>query len=613
MTRRIGCLGRRAGRTPALVMAWPLLAAGLAVAQPPIAPPAPRNEFVIERDVMVPMRDGVRLATNLHRPTSGGPRFPVVLIRTPYNKEAMPFVTTPARFFAGQGYVVVTQDVRGKFQSEGEFAVQMKDGDDGYDTIDWIARQPWSNGKVGTYGCSYMGEVQLLAAKRRHPAHAAMIPQSSTGAFGPAGGYYTNWGTYEGGTLTLSALFGWMGGSGSKAKGRSADLASLDFATLLKSLPIATMAERAGYPPSDFRDFVTHPPADPYWDQMGYVRDDDRFDVPALHVNSWFDVTPDQTMYLFNLMRRNSLSARARDNQFVVMSPTAHCLSEAAGAPTRVGDREFGDARLPYFQLYLDWFDHWLKGVDNGVTRRPRVQYYVTGANEWRTAATWPVPGVRPTRYFLGSGRGARTSAGDGRLTLEVPRPGRDSFRYDPADPVPSRGGTVCCTGNPKDVPGAFDQRDLETRPDLLVYTTPVLDSGVTIAGSVTAVLYVASDRLDTDFAAKLLDVDADGRSWNVANGVIRARYRGGMARPTLLTPGETVRVEVNLKATAHRFAPGHRIRLWVTSSDFPLHDRNLNTGGDNVTETSWLVATNVVHYGGSSASHLVLPITPER
>ena len=562
---------------------------------------------------MVAMRDGVRLATNLYRPSVPGVRFPVILIRTPYNKEAMPFVTEPAKFFAGQGYLVATQDIRGKFQSEGEFAVQMKDGDDGYDTIGWIAQQPWSTGKVGTYGCSYMGETQILAAKLRHPNHTTMIAQSSTGATGPAGGFYTNWGTYEGGTITLSALFGWMGGAGSKVKGKTGDLAHLDFPAMLKSLPLATMAERAGYPASDFKDFVTHPPADPYWDQMHYVRDDDRFDLPALHVNSWFDVTPEQTMYLFNLMRRTSVSARARDNQFVIMSPAAHCLSEAAGAPTKVGDREFGDARLPYWQIYLDWFDHWLKGADNAVTKRPHVQYYLTGLNQWRTAPSWPVPATKPTRYYLTSTEGAPTASGDGRFSVAAPKAGRDSFRYDPDNPLPSRGGTVCCTGNPKDQPGAFDQSDLESRPDLLVYSTAPLERGVTIAGRVSASLVVSSDRKDTDFTVKLIDVDPAGRSWNVANGVLRARYRRGMTTPVWFTPGEAVRLEVSLKATAHHFAPGHRIRLWISSSDFPLHDRNLNTGGDNVTETSWLTATNTVHYGGSRASYLLLPITPDR
>ena len=587
--------------------------AGAQVPQPSISPPTARYEFEIQKNVMVRMRDGVLLATDIYRPRGAGDRLPVIMTRTPYNKSAIFYVTEPAKFFAGQGYIVVTQDIRGKFESDGEFAVQMKDGEDGYDTIDWISKQPWSTGKIGSYGCSYMGETQLLAAKLRHPNHTTMIAQSATGAMGPAGNFYTNWGTYEGGTVTLSALFGWMGGAGSKVKGKVADLAHLDFAAMLKSLPLATMAERAGYPPSDFRDFVTHGPTDAYWDQMHYIRDDDRFDLPTLHVNSWFDVTPEQTIYLFNMMRRTSVSARARDNQYVIMSPTAHCQSEYIGNPSMVGDRNFGDARLPYFKLYLDWFDHWLKGIDNGVTRRPHVQYYVTGANAWRTAPTWPVPGTTVTPYYLWSTRGARTGSGDGQLTPSPPvRAGSDTFRSDPDNPVPSRGGTVCCTGNPKDQPGAFDQVDLESRPDLLVYTTPLLRKPVTIAGAVRAVLYLSSDARDTDFAAKLIDVDSAGRSWNVVSGILRARYRQSMAKPVMMDRGRTYRIEVSLKATAHQFQPGHRIRLWVTGSDFPLHDRNLNTGGDNVTETTGVTATNTVHFGGTNVSRLLLPVVAD-
>ncbi|MBM4188371.1 MAG: CocE/NonD family hydrolase [Gemmatimonadetes bacterium] len=587
-----------------------------AAAQPPqpsVAPPPPKFQFTVDSNLMIPMRDGTRLAADLYRPTGAGDRLPVVLIRTPYNKSGVFYVTEPARFFAGQGFLVAAQDLRGKFRSEGEFVVQLDDAEDGYDTIDWIAKQPWSNGRVGTYGCSYMGEVQLLAAKMRHPNHTAMIPQSSTGVMGYAGGFHTNWGTYEGGTVGLSPLFGWMGGAGSKVKGRAADLSKIDFSSMLKSLPIATMAERAGHPPSDFRDFVTHPPADPYWDAKRYLRDDDRFDIPALHVNSWFDVTPEQTMYLVGLMERNGVSARARNNQFVVMSPTAHCQSEYAPAPTKVGDREFGDARLGYFELYRDWFDHWLKGIDNDVTNRPKVQYYLMGANEWRTAPRWPVPGMTPVPYYLSSTRGALTSRGDGQLLRRrSPAAGRDQFSYDPDDPMPARGGTVCCTGNPKDEPGAFDQSDLETRPDVLVYTTPRLERPLTIAGTVKTVLYISSSAKDTDFAAKLLEVDSAGRSWNVASGILRVRYRESMARPVLMTPGRVYRIEVSLKATAHQFAPGNRVRLWVTSSEFPLHDRNLNTGGDNVTETTWLKAVNTVYYGGATASRLILPVVPE-
>jgi putative CocE/NonD family hydrolase len=373
------------------------------------------------------------------------------------------------------------------------------------------------------------------------------------------------------------------------------------------------MAERAKYPRSDFADFVTHPPADPYWDQMHYIRDDDRFEMPILWINSWFDVTPEQTLYLANLARRNATNAVARDNQFVIMSPTAHCLSEAAGAPTKVGAREFGDARLPYFQIYLDWFDHWLRGAPNGASQRPRFQYYQMGDNQWLTSPTWPVASAREVVYNLTARKSALTGSGDGRLTTTRPPQGRDAFVYDPDHPLPSLGGTVCCTGNPKDEPGAFDQRSLEGRSDLLVYSTEPLAQPVAVTGSVRAILQISSDAKDTDFTAKLIDVDLEGRAWNVANGVQRARYRAGAVTPIWLELGKTYEVTVSLKATAHTFLPGHRIRLWISSSDFPLHDRNLNTGGDNVTETTWIIARNVVHYGGPAASRLILPIVPRQ
>jgi putative CocE/NonD family hydrolase len=302
----------------------------------------------------------------------------------------------------------------------------------------------------------------------------------------------------------------------------------------------------------------------------------------------------------------------ARTNQFVIMSPTTHCASEAAGANTKVGDLAAGDARLDYYRIYLDWFDHWLKGVDNGILRRPKVQYFMIGRNEWRTSPVWPPRGTRLVPYYLSSGRGANTASGDGTLALARPiRTGRDTITYDPERPFPSRGGTICCTGNPADQPGIFDQSDLESRPDLLVYTTPPLERGLTIAGTVKVVLYVSSDAKDTDFTAKLLDVDPEGRSWNLVNGIKRARYRNGIATPILMEPGQVYRVEVSLKATAYHFAPGHRIRLHVSSSDFPAYDRNLNTGGDNARETTWVKAHNAIHFGPRQLSQLVLPVSP--
>ncbi len=316
-------------------------------------------------------------------------------------------------------------------------------------------------------------------------------------------------------------------------------------------------------------------------------------------------------MYVFNLMRRNALSARGRDHQYAIMSPTTHCASEAATEHTRIGDLDVGDARYDYWDVYLAWFDHWLRGADNHVTDRPKVTYYVMH-DGWREAAAWPIPGTKVTPYYLSSAGHANTGTGDGILTTA--RPGRsasDTYTYDPGDPFPSRGGTICCTGNPNDQPGIFDQSDLETRSDLLVYTSAPLADGLTIAGPVHLVLSVSSDARDTDFTAKLLDVDPAGHAWNVLNGVKRARYREGMAHPVWMRKGESYRVEVSLKATAYRFAPGHRVRLWISSSDFPLYDRNLNTGGNNYGETTWVKATNTIHLGGARASQLLLPVQP--
>ena len=570
------------------------------------APPAARYEFTVRKDVMVPMRDGVRLATDIYMPTGAGDRLPVILLRTVYNKND--YNGDAPKFFAGQGYVVLIQDVRGKYSSEGEYVVEAADAQDGYDAIGWAATQPWSSGKIGTYGCSYLGEVQYLLLKMRHPNHLAAIAKAASGAVGPAGGLYKNFGSYEGGAFVLSTTFGWFGRAGLKVKGATQP-ANVDYATLLRALPEIDMWKKAGYAPSDFEDFLRHPPADPYWDQMHYVRDDDKFATPVLHVNSWLDVTPDATLYAFNLMQRNATSDAGRE-QFVVMAPTTHCEFEVASEHTLVGDLDVGDARLGYWKLYLDWFDHWLKGVDNGVTRRPRVLYYVTGKNEWRSAPSWPVPGMREVHYYLTPAAGNEGKRGQ----LATTKPAQEtsqSYVYDPADPVPSKGGTICCTGNPNDLPGIFDQSALEARSDVLVYSTEPLAGPLTIAGPIKLVLFVSSDAKDTDFSAKLLDVDPDGRAWNLVNGILRVRYRGGMAQKVLMQRDSVYRIEVSLKITAHQFLPGHRVRVYVTSSDFPMYDRNLNTGGDNITETTWVKATNTIYQGGSRASLLSLPVTP--
>ena len=592
------------------LVGWVLLGSP-AIAQDKFARPAARNEFTLQKNLMVPMRDGVQLATDLYLPKNGG-RFPVIVMRTPYNKDVYRGSTGPAEFFAGQGYAVVSQDVRGKFHSEGEYKVQSHDRIDGYDTVEWAANQPWSTGKIGTFGCSYLGEVQILLAGARHPKHLAAIPQAAAGGLGSAGGYWSAFGQYESGVPGLSSGFGWFLGAGAKDKGvQRPD--SIDFPSALKTLPVIDMIKRVGGPRSDFEDYMSHRPGDPYWLTQGYATDTTRYDVPAIHVNSWLDYGAEQTLFLFNLFKRNAVSPKARDNQFVIISPTEHCASERATAHTKVGDLDVGDPRLGYWTIYLNWFDYWLKDIANGVLDMPKVQYYVIGKNEWRSARSWPVPEMRPVSYYLSSVAGANSSAGDGALSLaRSSRTGKDTVTYDPENPFPSRGGTICCTGNPKDLPGIFDQADLETRSDVLVYSTPRLTEGVTIVGPVRLKLYVSSDARDTDFAVKLIDVDEEGRSWNVSDGIARARYRESITKPVLMEAGQVYQIEVNVKSIAYHFKPGHRIRVDIANSNFPQFERNLNTGGTLFDETTWVVARNAIHFGPNHPSALVLPVVPK-
>ena len=593
------------------LLAVVVVGAGTASAQDRFARPEPRNEFTVQRDVLIPMRDGVSLAANLYLPKNVGGRFPVVVIRTPYDKDRSTGSTGPAEFFAGQGYAVVSQDVRGKGGSEGDYQVQSHDRDDGYDTIDWAASQPWSTGKVGTFGCSYLGEVQILVAGARHPNHLAAVPQAAAGGLGSAGGYWSGFGAYENGVFSLSSAFGWFLGAGAKDR-NPARPDSVDFGALLRSTPTVEMMRAARGPRTDFEDFISHRPGDGYWLRQGYATDTTRFDVPALHVNSWLDYGAEQTLTLFELFKRNAVTPRARDNQFVIISPTEHCAAEAATEFTRVGDRVVGDARYPYWSIYRDWFDYWLKGITNAIRGLPKVHYYVIGANEWRTANTWPVPDMRRVSFYLSSRKGANSSAGDGLLAMARPTgSGRDTLRVDPANPFPSRGGTICCTGNPADRPGIFDQADLEARPDLLVYSTPPLPNPLTIAGPVRAVLWLSTDVPDTDVAAKLVDVDPSGRSWNVVDGIFRLRFRNGIASPASAEPGKVYRVEVSLKSIAYRFGAGHRIRLHLAGSSFPQWELNSHTGGNIFDETAYVVASNAIHFGPQQPSALVLPVVP--
>jgi hypothetical protein len=638
----------------AALCALPLVSAGAANAQRSGAAaqstPA-KYEVRVERSVAVPMRDGVHLSTDLYFPVNAAGKLGAVLIRTPYNKHTFRSSTSRAQFFAGQGYAVAVQDVRGKFESEGEFIVSGSDVPDGYDTDSWIAAQSWSNGKIGTYGCSYLGDVQIMQAQARHPNLTAMIPQAASSSLGQARNRYHQFGVRLGGTFELAAAVGWFAASGSKLyygppagaprelflryqdqfnpapaarpewtqaapRGRGATASEdIQFRKLWWVLPITDIPSVGHYPPTDFEQLAKLTPTDPWWTRFGYLTDSSRFDVPALHINSWYDFGPQETMTEWEMLRTNATSALGRDNQFAVIAPTTHCGFEGAGPNTIVGEREVGDATFDWTGLYLKWFDYWLRGVSNAVTSMPKIQYFLMGKGEWRAADGWPIPGTQFTKFYL-HGRGtANGRLGDGVLSTTLPAAGEppDHYVYDPQTPTPSRGGPVCCTGTPDAPEGAFDQSDVEMRSDILVYTSEPFKEGVEVTGPLSAVLYASSDAKDTDFTAKLIDVYPDGRAFNLQEGVLRARYREGFDHAVFMAPGGVYEIKVDMQATGNYFPPGHRVRLEIASANFPRFDRNLNTGGNNFDEKAWKVARNMIYHSSKYPSHVILPIVPAR
>ncbi|RUV84964.1 CocE/NonD family hydrolase [Mesorhizobium sp. M1A.F.Ca.IN.020.06.1.1] len=382
-----------------------------------------------------------------------------------------------------------------------------------------------------------------------------------------------------------------------------------EYKRALGTLPVIDMLKSIGSPPTDWEDWVSRDPGDPWFDRFGFLHEDSTIDIPALFVNSWYDVGAADALHQRRVFSSRAASPAAREHQHIILSPATHCGTTSLEAPTVVGERELGDARLDCWQIYLDWFDCWLKEQPDRIERMPRVQYYVMGRNEWRAASEFPPVGVELQRWFLRSGGNANTRLGNGTLDIH-PRPGgerADVFAYDPGNPVPfpgvqggnSRGTTL----------GARDYQEIELRQDVLCFTSEILGEGVEVTGFVKAVLFVSSSSPDTDFVARLLDVHPDERAYDIVDGILRVRYREGFDRKVMMKPGEIYRIEIDLDATSNWFPPGHRIRLEISSSSFPRFDRNLNTGGNNWDETEWEVAHNTVHHSAEFPSYVLLPI----
>ena len=603
---------------------------------------------VIERKVMVPMRDGVRLATSVYVPRDREGPVPAIFSRTPYNFN---YWDVDLRAPAGnlsrvidaveRGYAYVVQNERGRYYSEGSWDILGPPLTDGDDALSWIAAQPWSNGKVGLVGCSSTAEWQMAVASLGNEALAAMNPQGFGAGVGRVDGWYEQGNWYRGGAVQM-LFIAWLYGQQNDVRpmfpsdatqeelarvSRYWDLGPnmpyVDWSEALTHLPVEDIIQAAGGQPGIFSEakdvptggrMVQRTPDDSAWYRGGLYHDDMPFDVPSLWYMSWYDVSVGPNLAMFN-HARDAASPEVADRQYAVIAPVTHCGYRRATENTMVGDRSVGDARLDYEGLTWGWFDMLLKGEENGLLDTlPKVRYYTMGSNEWQSSPTWPPEGAETVTYYLASRGEAGTSMTDGMLVADgAPEPDRpDEFTYDPMDPVPSHGGNVCCTGNAVRA-GALDQQEMERRPDILVYSTGPLDEGVEVSGPVTVTLYVQSDAKDTDFTAKLVDVYPDGTAYNLDETIQRMRYRDGYDRQVWMEPDSVYRVVLGPMNTSNWFAPGHRIRIEISSSNFPRFDRNMNTGGDNYSETEGVVANNAVHHSGLYPSKIELTVVPGR
>jgi putative CocE/NonD family hydrolase len=582
-----------------------------------------------EEQVMMPMRDGVRLnALILFLKDRPRRDLPTILVRHPYLTGGM--VQGFAQYVRSgleNGYAFVFQSERGRYFSEGTYTYLAGSGKDGYDTVDWITRQPWSNGKVGTLGCSSSAEEQHKLNGMQHPGLAAAVPVGSGAGIGKVGPYNEMGNFYRGGAIQ-NLWFDWYYSAGythrplfppdlsrevmirlARAWNIEPQMKPAGLESAIWTLPVNQIMERMQAAPSDLDRFVSWLPNDPRWKEVDFGGEGDRAGAPILMVNSWYDVSIGPNVAMYEYQAKNAANETARSNMFMIIAPTLHCEQGAVETEhTIVGDRDMGDARFDYVGAIQEFFDHFLKGVDNGVTRGPKVRAYMMGANQWRTYDSWPPAEARDVAYYLDSDGDAESVLGNGRLSTRAPvRAGSDKLTYDPLHPVPSVGGGVCCFAVLKG--GSFDQVGVEMRRDVLVYSSPPLPETLEVAGPVKVSLYLSSDVKDTDLTAKLLDVYPDGRAFNLDDSIQRVRWREGWDKPVFMEPGRVYKVEVGPLVTSNAFLPGHRIRLEVSSSNFPHFERNLNTGGNNYDEAKPIVAHNVIHHSRAHASAITLPV----
>ncbi len=579
------------------------VALGLMLAKPLLHAAQP-YEVTIERAVAVTMRDGVNLRADIYRPKAEG-QFPVLLERTPYNKSNTADFGVRA---AARGYVAIIQDVRGRFTSEGDWYTFKHEPDDGYDTVEWAAALPYSNGKVGMWGGSYVGATQMLAAIA-HPPHLAGICPFVT-----ASNYYENW-TYQGGAFEQWFNQSWGSGLSQDTFDRMVQENNNALVGIWKlplaSYPLFNFPDPSSAPVSTaalapyYLDWLAHPMYDQYWKQISIEEHFGDITVPVLTIAAWYDIFQGGALRNYMGIKAHGGSELARKGQRLIVTIGGH-----AGRGRKIGGVDFGPAAAEFdeSETTLNWYDYLFKGVQNEFAGKP-VKIFVMGVNRWREEDDWPLARAQSTKYFLHSTKSANSLRGDGTLSTVPPRSEiSDHYLYDPSNPVPTIGGPLCCDFERLPA-GPFDQRSAEAREDVLIYTTPPLARDTEVTGPVSLELFAKSTAVDTDFTAKLVDVRPDGFAQNLTEGIVRARYRDSHEKSTLMNPGQIYKFIIDLWSTGNVFLKGHMVRLEISSSNFPRFNRNLNNGEDPAFAKTYVSATNTVYHDDEHPSALILPL----
>jgi uncharacterized protein len=562
-------------------------------AKPPAQEAEPTYTMKIDFDRRVKMRDGVELSADVYRPDAPG-KFPVILRRTPYVKASGGArVVDRLKKFVAQGYVFVYMDVRGRGDSDGKFVPYRADGPDGFDAIEWCAAQPWSTGKVGTYGGSYEGINQWLAAVQQPPHLTTMVALVSPSD------PFVEWPT----GIPIPQDVSWYFFTSGHV---DQNIDAVDWTKVYTHLPMVSLDDAAGRPDDNWKDLFDHPTLDSWWEPLRYQNKYNRVQVPVLHISGWYDDEQIGTPLNYVGMTTMGTVDVARKNQKMMMGPWPHAVNSTG----KLGNVDFGPTAVIDLDGYmLRWFDFWLKGKDTGIMKEPPVRIFVMGANQWVDENEWPMARTKWTNYYIHSGGRANTLSGDGTLTTDEPTTETaDGYHYDPANPAP-----FITAPSFAQIGGPDDYRPVEKRDDVLVYSTEPMTEDTEICGPIRAEVYASSSAPDTDFMVMLIDVWPDGNAERLSDGMVRARYRNGMESASPIEPEKIYKYNINAWNTCETFKKDHRIRVQISSSATPKYDPNPNTGDPLGKTTAIQTAEQKIFHDSEHPSHLVLPVVPAK